>query len=126
MAHNGSRFPMPPGPLPGGMPPLVVAAPIGPEQMLSLLGAILLAREPAPAIEDDLTRTQQAELAVVRAIDLMSAAGYHFALGSLRTSYGRAKQAGEADAKAALEAEPSRGPAAPTPEAQPTPKIITE
>jgi hypothetical protein len=120
MAHNGSRFPMPPGPLPAG-PSIAVAAPLNDLQMLSLLGAVLLAREPAPEITNDAARTYQAELAIVRAIDLMSAAGYHLALGSLRTSYNRARQAGEADAKAALEAEPSAGPEAP-----PAPKIISE
>lgn len=94
-----------PGPQPA---PMVVAQPLNGFQLTSLMAAILMAREPIPAREDEATRNDQAALATLRAIDILGHAAYQTGRGLLDGVIKGGEREGQAHLKAALEAEKSQ------------------
>ena len=103
----------------GGGAALTVAAPQNDHQLVCPMAAVLLAQMPAPDVEDMATRNAQAKLATLRAIDLLGHVGYHVGRGSVEGATVHAVRHGQAELKAAIEAEQSQGH-------EPEKKIITE
>lgn len=117
----GSRFPMglPPMPNGGGGTALTVAAPQNDFQLVAWMAAIIVAQMPAPDVADTEARNAQANLAALRAIDVLGHVGYHMGRGTIGQATQHSVRQGQADLKTAVEAEQSQG-------REPQQKIITE
>lgn len=116
---RGSRFPMgmPPMPMPNGNgtpASLTVASPLSDFQMICSMAATLLAQAPAPETVEE--RNNQGDLAATRAVELYGHVAYRFGRGIIAATARAAINQGEADLKAAVEAEAPQ---------QPDAKIIT-
>ena len=116
---RGSRFPMgmPPMPMPSGNgapTQLSVASPQNDFQLVCWMAAHLMAAEPVPQTVEE--RNTQADTAATRAVELFGHVAYRMGRGIISTTARAAISAGEADLKAAVEAEQSQ---------QPDAKIIT-